>query len=152
MSNELDTKTVEELKAYARDEDIDLGGATKKADIIAAIRAGGDVDDGKSTSPDLPSETRLDDHLDRPSTTAPGDGPADTTDPAERASSATPDKAGAAKAGHGTVNAVVPVGRSKRAKADKREDRMERYPARKPDGTVVTIERNIDTGASRIVD
>ena len=35
-----------------------------------------------------PEETRLDEHLDKPSTTAPGDGPADTTDPDERATSA----------------------------------------------------------------
>lgn len=36
----LEQLTVDELKALASEEQIDLGGATKKADIIEAIRAG----------------------------------------------------------------------------------------------------------------
>lgn len=96
-----------------------------------------------------PTETRLDDHLDAPSTTAPGDGPADTTDPDERASSATPDKGTAAKAGHGTVNAVVPVPKGAAKKADAKP-RMESYAATRPDGTQVTVERNIETGESSV--
>lgn len=96
-----------------------------------------------------PTETRLDEHLDKPSTTAPGDGPADTTDPEERASSATPDKGAAAQAGHGTVNAVVPVP-VKKAAARKGKDRMETYAATRPDGTEVTVERNIETGESTV--
>ncbi len=35
----LDANTVDELKKIAEGETIDLGGATKKADIVAAIRA-----------------------------------------------------------------------------------------------------------------
>lgn len=102
-----------------------------------------------STKSSTPTETRLDDHLDAPSTTAPGDGPADTTDPDERASSATPDKGTAAKAGHGTVNAVVPL--PKRAtKKTETKPRMETYTATRPDGTDVTVERNIETGASSV--
>ncbi|MEF9903677.1 hypothetical protein [Streptomyces sp. P9-A2] len=100
----------------------------------------------KSSTPD---ETRLDDHLDKPSTTAPGDGPADTTDPDERASSATPDKAAAAKAGHGTVNAVVPLPKKATAKRTGK-DRTETYTAARPDGTEVTVERNIETGESSV--
>ncbi|WFN93468.1 hypothetical protein [Gordonia sihwensis] len=34
----------------------------------------------------------------------------------------------------------------------KRKDRIERYEALKGDGTVVTVERNIDTGATSIVE
>jgi hypothetical protein len=35
----LDKLTVEQLLAYAAENDIDLGGATKKADLLAAIQA-----------------------------------------------------------------------------------------------------------------
>lgn len=97
-----------------------------------------------------PSETRLDEHLDAPSTTAPGDGPADTTDPDERATSATPDKAAAAKAGHGTVNAVVPLPKRTAKKTAEAKPRMETYAATRPDGTEVTVERNIETGESSV--
>lgn len=102
----------------------------------------------KSSTP--PDETRLDEHLDAPSTTAPGDGPADTTDPDERASSATPDKGAAAAAGHGTVNAVVPVPKKAAAKRSAAKDRTETYTALRPDGTEVTVERNIETGQSSV--
>lgn len=97
-------------------------------------------------------KTTLDADLDKPQVTEPGDAPADTTDPTERASSATPDKGAAAQAGHGTVNAVVPVD-SATAEAPRRsrkKDRVETYEAVKPDGTTVTVEHNIDTGESRI--
>jgi len=96
-----------------------------------------------------PTETRLDEHIDAPSTTAPGDGPADTTDPDERASSATPDKGAAARAGHGTVNAVVPLPK-KKAAARQGKDRTETYTATRPDGVEVTVERNIETGESSV--
>ncbi|AGK78631.1 hypothetical protein SFUL_3713 [Streptomyces microflavus DSM 40593] len=101
----------------------------------------------KSSTP--PEETRLDPHVDAPSTTAPGDGPADTTDPDEQATSATPDKGAAAQAGHGTVNAVVPVPK-KTAAARKGKDRVETYSALRPDGTEVTVERNLETGESSV--
>lgn len=97
-----------------------------------------------------PTETRLDDHVDAPSTTAPGDGPADTTDPDERATSATPDKAAAAKAGHGTVNAVVPLPKKTAEAKRSGKDRTETYPATRPDGTEVTVTRNIETGESSL--
>ncbi len=104
----------------------------------------------KSSTP--PEETRLDDHVDAPSTTAPGDGPADTTDPDERATSVTPDKGAAALAGHGTVNAVLPLPKKTTAKRTGRKDRTETYTALRPDGTEVTIERNIETGESSVKD
>jgi len=96
-----------------------------------------------------PNETKLDNHLDKPSTTAPGDGPADTTDPDERATSATPDKGAAAQAGHGTVNAVLPLPK-RQAAARKGKDRTETYTAIRPDGAEVTVERNIETGESSV--
>jgi hypothetical protein len=113
----------------------------------------------KKTTPSKPSPasappnaTTLDEHVDRPSTTAPGDGPADTTDPSEHASSATPDFATAAAHGHDTVNAVVPVKRAARkTAAAKTEHRIEHYKARKPDGTEVEVEHNIDTGETKLI-
>ncbi|MEU4165586.1 hypothetical protein AB0F46_01710 [Streptomyces sp. NPDC026665] len=103
-----------------------------------------------SKSTQQPAETRLNDDVTQPSTTAPGDGPADTTDPNERAVSATPDKAAAAAAGHGTVNAVVPAPQPAARKTAKGKDRMETYTATRPDGSEVTIERNIETGDSTV--
>jgi hypothetical protein len=96
-----------------------------------------------------PEETRLDEHVDAPSTTAPGDGPADTTDPDERASSVSPDKGAAARAGHLTVNAVVPVETPEPERVDS-EDRYEEYEATRPDGTRVTVRRNVETGESEL--
>lgn len=113
-----------------------------------------------------PGETRLDEHIDAPATTAPGDAPADTTDPTERASTVGGDKAAAAQAGHLTVNAVVPIDEnkqlagvaiSKAAAAEQDGDRdgnghrLEEYPATRPDGTEVRVRHNLDTGETEIV-
>lgn len=87
--------------------------------------------------------TTLDSDVTKPSVTAPGDGPADTTDPTEIAVSVTPQPGEEALA-VGTVNAVVKVDGS--AERDGSADRFEEYDATKPDGTVVHIKRNIDTG------
>jgi len=97
-----------------------------------------------------PSTTRLDSDITKPSTTAPGDGPADTTDPTERASTVGGDKAAAAAGGHLTVNAVVPVASAPVDPSAKGKDRVEKYDAVKPDGTKVTVTHNIDTGESSI--
>jgi hypothetical protein len=97
----------------------------------------------------IPEHTRLDEHTDAPSTTAPGDGPADTTDPDEMASSVSPDKAAAARAGHLTVNAVVPVARPTEERDDS-EDRFEEYDATRPDGTKVRVRRNLETGETEV--
>ncbi|MGW5645058.1 hypothetical protein ACWEV3_40955 [Saccharopolyspora sp. NPDC003752] len=96
-------------------------------------------------------QTRLDDHVDAPSTVQPGDAPADTTDPAERATSVTPDKAAAAEGGHLTVNAVKPLP-VETTERDTANDRIETYTATRPDGTPVTITRNVETGESTVVD
>ena len=97
-----------------------------------------------------PEKTTLDEDGTKPSTTAPGDGPADTTDPSETAHSVTPQpSAEALKVG--TVNAVVPgkpVGEQK-AESSK-EHRIEKYKATRPDGTEVTVTHNIDTGETSV--
>ncbi|MES9804925.1 hypothetical protein [Streptomyces cinereoruber] len=103
----------------------------------------------KPASSGTPQETRLDDHIDAPSTTAPGDGPADTTDPTEMASSVSPDKAAAARAGHLTVNAVVPV-EAPAEERDTSDDRYEEYEAVRPDGTKVHVKRNVETGETEV--
>lgn len=94
-------------------------------------------------------QTRLDSDNTKPSTTAPGDGPADTTDPTERASTVGGDKKAAAAAGHLTVNAVEPL---EPLPVAKREggDRTETYKATKPDGTEVTVKHNLDTGETSV--
>ncbi|REK74100.1 hypothetical protein DX116_08975 [Aeromicrobium endophyticum] len=89
--------------------------------------------------------------MDAPSVTAPGDGPADTTDASEIASSAAPDKGAAAKGGNLTVNAVVKVGEAaKVAPAQAGAPRIETYKATKPNGDVVTVTHNLDTGATSV--
>lgn len=105
-------------------------------------------DDEDTTAAVPPAETRLDTEIDRPSTTAPGDGPADTTDPTEQASSVAPDKGAAARAGHGTVNAVVPVRGPAAAKRKTKGDRFEEYDVLDAHGDTVRVRRNIETGES----
>lgn len=96
-----------------------------------------------------PKSTRLSDDVTKPQPTDPGDAPADTYDPKERATSATPDKAAAAAAGFQTVNAVtkagdipvvVPTG-----------DRSETYSAFNGAGEEVTVTHNYDTGVTSSV-
>lgn len=54
-----------------------------------------------------PKTTRLTNTVTAPQPTDPGDAPADTYDPLERAVSVAPDKATAGAAGYQTVNAVI---------------------------------------------
>lgn len=96
------------------------------------------------------TETRLDSDVTKPSTTAPGDGAADTTDPDERAQSVTPDPGEEALTA-GTVNAVKPAPKSTGRGGAKPKARVERYEAVTPTGETVTIERNIETGESKRV-
>jgi hypothetical protein len=105
----------------------------------------------KHTDP-APKATRLDEHNDAPSTVVPGDAPYDTTDPTERATTVGGDKRAAALAGHGTVNAAIPLPRHEgdTAGGAEAEHRIERYPATRPDGTVVTVTHNLDTGESKV--
>lgn len=103
----------------------------------------------RSKAKPTPATTTLDSDVTKPSQTAPGDGPADTTDPEERAQSVTP-QPGAQALAEGTVNAVKPMAKP-RAKAATKKERIETYPAHLPDGTEVTVQRNIDTGATEIL-
>ena len=90
--------------------------------------------------------SRTDKRTDRASTVQPGDGPADTTEPAEVVTSVTPNKAAAATAGEQTVNAVVPVPAPETLTQPTSPDRVETYEAERPDGTRVLVTHNIDTG------
>lgn len=93
--------------------------------------------------------TTLDTDTTKPSVTAPGDGPADTTDPTERASTVTPNP-GPEALKVGTVNAVKPLPKVEDEPAREGKDRTEEYSAIRPDGSEVTVVRNIETGESRI--
>lgn len=93
--------------------------------------------------------TTLDSDVTKPSVTAPGDGPADTTDPTEEAVSV-PASPGDEALKVGTVNTVKPAPKAA-ARKSAAKARTETYVAVKPDGTEVTIKRNIDTGKSEIV-
>jgi len=135
----------------------------------AAARPATEATKAARKSPGNADVTRLDEHVDAPSITAPGDGPADTTDPAERATTVGGDKAAAARAGYLTVNAAIPMATTDDGQlkgvaisypgdgADGDGDgqtgghRVETYPATRPDGETVTVEHNIDTGITRIV-
>lgn len=101
--------------------------------------------------PDTTGTTRLDSDVTKPSVTAPGDGPADTTDPTERASSVPP-QPGAEALLVGTVNAVLPVPSAApgRTSSSKSKARIETFTAVRPDGTEVTVTRNIETGESKV--
>jgi hypothetical protein len=129
------------------------GTADEKRAAVAAYDAehgsapAPEADSGASTG--TPEVTRLDSDTTKPSTTAPGDGPADTSDPTETAHSVTPQpSAEALKVG--TVNAVVPGEKVETPKVDASEHRIERYEAVKPDGTTVTVTHNIDTGETSV--
>ncbi len=91
--------------------------------------------------------------VDVPSEVQAGDAPFDTTDPTERVSSVDhPDKAAAAAAGFGTVNAVVLLPESETLDAGpSAKERVEKYDVLGPDGKKVTVEHNIDTGATKLV-
>jgi len=95
------------------------------------------------------AETKLDDNVSEPSTVQPGDAPADTTDPTEQASTVTPTPSAEALK-QGTVNGVLPIPKVSKPKSTSK-DRFEEYDAEKPNGEVVRIKRNIETGATEIV-
>jgi len=100
--------------------------------------------------------TTLDSDVTKPSVTAPGDGPADTTDPTERATSVTPNPGDEALL-VGTVNAVKPLPVKPRIDDGRDlehtggEARTERYEQLAPNGDIVTVERDIETGKSKEV-
>lgn len=96
-----------------------------------------------------PQETKLDKDVTTPSTTVPGDGPADTTDPTETAHSV-PARPGAEAIKVGTVNAVLPGPKVEETLSDGSDHRIETYTATKPDGSEVTVTHNIDTGETKV--
>lgn len=92
-----------------------------------------------------PKTTKYDtESLSAPQSTSPGDAPADTYDPKERVSSARPDKAAAAAAGHQTVNAVVEVAPVPTVTPS--GNRTELLSATSPAGSTVSLVHNYDTG------
>lgn len=107
-------------------------------------------------------ETRLDNDVSMPGYVAPGDGPFDTTDPTEIATSVSPDKAAAAAKGFGVVNAVLPletipgyVKPADRAKITGQGDgdggeRTEEYDVVGPDGSLVRVTHNLETGETSV--
>lgn len=95
-----------------------------------------------------PKTTRLSDNLSAPQPTAPGDAPADTYDPKERATSAQSDKSAAAEAGYQTVNAVVKSGDIPTPAPT--GTRTETYEIPGPDGEPVTVTHNYDTGVTTV--
>lgn len=116
------------------------------------VVAAAEQTDGEPSSPDeLPDETTLDSDNTRPSTTAPGDGPADTTDPRELASSA-PFYPGPDALAAGTVNAVQKVGTVPDPDADRdsSHDRIEKYDTTNALGQRVTVTHNLETGATSV--
>jgi len=96
-----------------------------------------------------PKTTKYDDEtLAKPQSTSAGDAPADTHDPKERVSSARPDKAAAAAAGHQTVNTVVEV--APVPTVTPTGSREETYSTIRPNGTTVTVTHNYDTGVTTV--
>lgn len=98
-----------------------------------------------------PKTTRLSSDVTKPQPTASGDAPADTWDPAEKATSVRPDKAAAAAAGHQTVNAVTPEADGLYVdKTVAGGTRTETYTQVGPDGKEVTVTRDLDTGETTV--
>lgn len=94
--------------------------------------------------------TRLTADVTKPQPTAPGDAPADTMDPKQRATSVRPDKKAAAEGGHQTVNAVVPA--DPITVVEPTGSRTETYTVHRPDGTEVEVTHNYDTGKTEVVE
>jgi hypothetical protein len=95
--------------------------------------------------------TTLDTDVSKPTQTAPGDGPADTTDPLERASTVVP-RPGPEALRAGTVNSQLPLEPLPDTSVVPGDnDRIEEYEATDASGKRVRVQRNIETGESRIV-
>lgn len=86
----------------------------------------------------------------KPQPTKPGEAPADTTDPSVVVASVSPDKRSAAAAGHGSVNAVVPVDPPETVEEPSGEARTETYDAVRPDGKKVNVTHNLETGETSV--
>jgi len=99
----------------------------------------------------MANQTTLDTDTTKPSMTAPGDGPADTTDVSEIAHSV-PARPSDEALVSGTVNSVIPraVGASREPARDETHDRIETYPHVLPNGERVTMRHNLETGKTEI--
>lgn len=95
-------------------------------------------------------KTTLDSDVTKPSVTEPGDGPADTTDPTERATSIIPSELSDEAIKAGTVNAVKPIPRTEETRRESGKDRIEKYEAVRPNGEKVTVTHNLDTGETSV--
>jgi hypothetical protein len=94
----------------------------------------------------MANQTRLDTDVTKPSVTAAGDGPHDTTDPTEMASTVVP-RPGAQAIATGTVNAVLPIPKQQaEAPRRRRKEDIEEYEVTKPDGTKATVQHDLITG------
>lgn len=93
-------------------------------------------------------KTTLDTDNTKPSKTAPGDGPADTTDPAERASSVLP-QPGPEALRAGTVNSQLPLEPIAAPARSSKDDRVEEYEVTNAAGETVKVVRNLETGERR---
>jgi hypothetical protein len=106
-------------------------------------------------------KTTLDSDVSKPGVVAPGDAPFDTVDATEIATSVRGDKMSAGLAGFGVVNAVVKLDRIPghlspedvakfNGGPDGGGERSETYQAVSPDGKIVTVNHNIDTGETSV--
>jgi hypothetical protein len=93
-------------------------------------------------------KTTLDSDVTKPSVTQPGDGPADTTDPHERATTIQGGVPGPEALKAGTVNSVLPLDPIEDAPRVE-NPRIEEYDVVAPDGTLMHVKRNMETGESR---
>lgn len=149
--------TGDALKAALKDRGLpDEGSADEKRASIEAYDAEQAATPSTTPAvvtpaePDSKGTTTLDSDVKTPSKTEPGDGPADTTDPTETAHSVTPSP-GLEALIVGTVNAVLPGAKIvPAAGVPEKEQRIEEYPATKPDGSVVTVRHNLDTGETTV--
>lgn len=132
-----------EAPASTTPEKTPLVGASDAPVAVATVdtsKAGKKASDAKGTT--------LDSDVTKPAVSKPGDGPADTTNPNEVASTVIGQPSDEALAA-GTVNAVKKVGEIVPPKVE--SGRTEQYQVRGPDGKLVTVKRNIDTGATERV-
>lgn len=102
---------------------------------------------------EVPEVTRLDTDVHAPATNAPGDAPADTTDPTERASTIVPQAPSPEALAAGTILGAVPVPEGVVptvvhgvTNADGEEERVEEYETTDPHGAVIRVRHFIDRG------
>lgn len=98
-----------------------------------------------TTSAGVPEVTRLDTDVHAPATTAPGDAPADTTDPNERASTIAPQLPSDEALAAGTILGAIPLPAVTVAQTgDGEAVRIEEYDEVTPTGEAVRIRHILD--------